>query len=168
MGFFQKIKAGLSKTRNSMMSQVDDAFDSKKVDEELFEELEEILILSDVGIDTSTEICDRLRKKVKEDKIKDAFKAKEAFKQILIELLDCEEPIKLNTKPSVILVVGVNGVGKTTTIGKLANNFKQEGRSVLLAAADTFRAAAIDQLEIWAERCGCRMVRHNEGADPAA
>lgn len=168
MGFFQKIKAGLSKTRNSMMSQVDDAFDSKKVDEELFEELEEILILSDVGIDTSTEICDRLRKKVKEDKIKDAFKAKEAFKQILIEMLDCEEPIKLNTKPAVILVVGVNGVGKTTTIGKLANNFKQEGKSVLLAAADTFRAAAIDQLEIWAERCGCRMVRHNEGADPAA
>ena len=168
MGFFQKIKKGLTKTRRGMMQQVDDAFATKPVDEELFEELEEILILSDVGMETSIEICNRLRARVKSEKIKEASAAKDAFRQILIELLSCDQPMRLETKPSVILVVGVNGVGKTTTIGKLAWNFKQEGKTVLLAAADTFRAAAVDQLAIWAERCDCRMIQHEEGADPAA
>lgn len=168
MGFFQKIKKGLTKTRRGMMQQVDDAFATKPVDEELFEELEEILILSDVGMETSIEICNRLRARVKSEKIKEASAAKDAFRQILIELLSCDQPMRLKTKPSVILVVGVNGVGKTTTIGKLAWNFKQEGKTVLLVAADTFRAAAVDQLAIWAERCDCHMIRHEEGADPAA
>ena len=120
MGFFQKIKKGLTKTRRGMMQQVDDAFATKPVDEELFEELEEILILSDVGMETSIEICNRLRARVKSEKIKEASAAKDAFRQILIELLSCDQPMRLETKPSVILVVGVNGVGKTTTIGKLA------------------------------------------------
>ena len=139
-----------------------------KIDEELFEELEEILVMSDIGVNTSTEICDILRKKIKEQGITDPTVIKNLMKEIIAEMLGEDEGLSLNTQPSVILVIGVNGVGKTTTIGKLAASYKAEGKSVILAAADTFRAAAIDQLDVWAERAGVDIVKHKEGADPAA
>jgi len=169
MGLFGKIKNGLQKTRESMMKQVNGMLGSfKKIDESLFEELEEILIMSDVGVATSQKICDRLRDRVKEKKIDDPTLIKDEMKAIVTEMVTGDEKLHLTTKPSVILVIGVNGVGKTTTIGKLSANLKAEGKKVLLGAADTFRAAAIDQLEIWAERADVDIVKHNEGADPAA
>ena len=169
MGFFNKIAQGLKKTRDSMMGKVDALLNSfTKIDEEFFEELEENLIMADVGAVTSARICDNLRKKVKEQGLSDAAEVKAAMKDIISERLSGDEELNLSTKPTVILVIGVNGVGKTTTIGKLANNLKNEGKKVLLAAADTFRAAAIDQLQIWADRAGVDLVKHDEGSDPAA
>ena len=169
MGFFSKIKEGLKKTRDSIAGKVDVMLGSfTKLDEDLFEELEEILILSDVGVNTAQTICEKLRERVKVKRITDPRLVKQQLKEIVSELLEGENEITIDTVPTVILVVGVNGVGKTTTIGKLAHNFKEEGHSVLLGAADTFRAAAIDQLDVWAKRAGVEMVRHAEGADPAA
>lgn len=152
-----------------MMKQVEGVLGSfRKIDEELFEELEEILIMSDVGVVTSARICDKLRQRVKENKISDPALIKDEMKAIVTEMVTGDETLHLSTKPSVILVIGVNGVGKTTTIGKLAANLKADGKKVILGAADTFRAAAIDQLQIWADRAGVELVRHGEGADPAA
>ena len=169
MGFFNKIAEGLKKTRDSMMGKVDALLNSfTKIDEEFFEELEENLIMADVGAVTSARICENLRKKVKEQGLTDAGDVKAALKEIIAEMLSGDEQLDLSTKPTVILVIGVNGVGKTTTIGKLANNLHQDGKKVLLAAADTFRAAAIDQLQIWADRAQVELVRHEEGSDPAA
>ncbi len=169
MGFFSKIAEGLKKTRDSIAGKVDVMLGSfTKIDEDLFEELEEILILSDVGVQTAQTICEKLRERVKLKRMTDPKLVKAELKEIVAELLEGDNEIIVDTVPTVILVVGVNGVGKTTTIGKLAHNFKEQGHSVLLGAADTFRAAAIDQLDVWAKRAGVDMVRHAEGADPAA
>ncbi len=169
MGLFSKIAEGLKKTRDSIAGKVDVMLGSfTKIDEELFEELEEILILSDVGIQTAQTICEKLRERVKLKRITDPRLVKQELREIVSELLEGENEICVDTVPTVILVVGVNGVGKTTTIGKLAHHFKEAGRSVLLGAADTFRAAAIEQLDVWAKRAGVEMVRHAEGADPSA
>lgn len=169
MGFFNKIAEGLKKTRDSMMGKVDALLNSfTKIDEDFFEELEENLIMADVGAVTSSRICEELRKKVKEKGLSDATEVKAALKEIIAQMLEGDASLDLSTTPSVVLVIGVNGVGKTTTIGKLANNLRKDGKKVLLAAADTFRAAAIDQLQIWADRAGVEMVRHEEGSDPAA
>lgn len=169
MGFFEKIKSGLKKTKDSMMKQVEVLLHSfTKIDENFFEELEETLIMSDVGVQTSGKICEQLRKRVKETGETDSEKIKQMLKEILIGLLGEAEPIDFSKKPTVILVIGVNGVGKTTTIGKLAANLKADGKKVILGAADTFRAAAIGQLDIWAGRAGVDIIKHTEGADPAA
>ena len=169
MGFFNKIAQGLKKTRDSMMGKVDALLNSfTKIDEDFFEELEENLIMADVGAVTAARICDRLRKKVKEEGLAIPDQVRSGLKQIISQMLEGPSELDLSTKPSVILVIGVNGVGKTTTIGKLANNLRQQGKKVLLAAADTFRAAAIDQLQIWADRAQVDLVRHEEGSDPAA
>ena len=169
MGFFNKIAQGLKKTRDSMMGKVDALLNSfTKIDEDFFEELEENLIMADVGAVTAARICDRLRKKVKEEGLASPDQVRSGLKQIISQMLEGPSELDLSTKPSVILVIGVNGVGKTTTIGKLANNLRQQGKQVLLAAADTFRAAAIDQLQIWADRAQVDLVRHEEGSDPAA
>lgn len=169
MGFFSKIAEGLKKTRDSMMGKVDQLLGSfTKVDEELFEELEETLIMADVGTVTSTHICEQLRKKVKEQGVSDASQVRGLLKEIISNMLGGNEPLDLSTKPAIVLVIGVNGVGKTTTIGKLANNLKKDGKKVVLAAADTFRAAAIEQLQIWADRADVDLIKHGEGADPAA
>lgn len=169
MGFFNKIAEGLKKTRDSMMGKVDALLNSfTKIDEEFFEELEENLIMADVGAVTSARICENLRKKVKEKGMTDAGEVKGALKEIIAEMLSGDEALDLSTKPAVILVIGVNGVGKTTTIGKMAAYLRGEGKQVLLAAADTFRAAAADQLAIWADRAGVELIRHEEGSDPAS
>ena len=169
MGFFNKIAQGLKKTRDSMMGKVDALLNSfTKIDEDFFEELEENLIMADVGAVTAARICDRLRKKVKEEGLASPDQVRSGLNQIISQMLEGPSELDLSTKPSVILVIGVNGVGKTTTIGKLANNLRQQGKKVLLAAADTFRAAAIDQLQIWADRAQVELVRHEEGSDPAA
>lgn len=169
MGFFNKIAQGLKKTRDSMMGKVDALLNSfTKIDEDFFEELEENLIMADVGAVTAARICDRLCKKVKEEGLASPDQVRSGLKQIISQMLEGPSELDLSTKPSVILVIGVNGVGKTTTIGKLANNLRQQGKKVLLAAADTFRAAAIDQLQIWADRAQVDLVRHEEGSDPAA
>ena len=169
MGFFNKIAQGLKKTRDSMMGKVDALLNSfTKIDEDFFEELEENLIMADVGAVTAARICDRLRKRVKEEGLASPDQVRSGLKQIISQMLEGPSEMDLSTKPSVILVIGVNGVGKTTTIGKLANNLRQQGKKVLLAAADTFRAAAIDQLQIWADRAQVDLVRHEEGSDPAA
>ena len=169
MGFFSKIKEGLKKTRNSIAESVNSIVNSfTKIDEEFFEELEEILIMSDIGVTTSGEICESLRKKIKETGIKDPNEIKGLLKEIISEMLGEDEGLKLDTKPSVILVIGVNGVGKTTSIGKISAQLKADGKNVVLGAADTFRAAAIDQLGIWAERAGVSMVKSVEGTDPAS
>ncbi len=169
MGFFSKIAEGLKKTRDSMMGKVDVLLNSfTKVDEELFEELEETLIMADVGTVTATHICEELRRRVKEQGIADGAGVRVLMQEIISEMLSGNEELDFSTSPSILLVIGVNGVGKTTTIGKLANNLKKDGKKVLLAAADTFRAAAIDQLEVWAQRADVDLVKHNEGADPAA
>ena len=169
MGFFSKIKEGLKKTRNSIAQGVVSVINSfTKIDEELFEELEEILVMADMGVQTATEICDKLRAKIKEDGIKDPSVIKGMMKDIVIEMLGEDEGLKLDTKPSVILVIGVNGVGKTTSIGKISAQLKKDGKKVVLGAADTFRAAAIDQLAIWAERAEVEMVKSVEGTDPAS
>ncbi|WP_191440529.1 signal recognition particle-docking protein FtsY [Anaerotruncus colihominis] len=169
MGFFGRLAEGLKKTRESMARKVDAIVNSfTKIDEELFEELEETLIMSDVGVATSAEICRRLRAAVKQRGVTDAAEVRELIKEIIADMLAGGEALSISTKPSIVLVIGVNGVGKTTTIGKLAASLKAQGRRVLLGAADTFRAAAIDQLQVWADRAGVEMVRQSEGADPAA
>lgn len=172
MSFFDKIKNALVKTKSSVLGQVDSLVKSfVKIDEDLLEELEEILIMSDMGMTTTSAIMDRLRAQIKEEKIKGPEQVKTALEQIIGDMLDCPEEerrLRLEAKPTVILVVGVNGVGKTTTIAKIANILKQEGKKVILAAADTFRAAAIDQLDIWAQRLEMDIVKHQEGSDPAA
>ena len=169
MGFFDKIKEGLKKTRESISGQINSMLHSfTKIDEELFEELEELLIMGDVGMNTAEKICDEVRKKVREQGIKDPNEVMGVLENVVEEMLSGDEELHLNTKPAVILVIGVNGVGKTTTIGKLASRLKSEGKSVILGAADTFRAAAIEQLEVWAQRANVPMIKHNEGADPAA
>ena len=169
MGFFFFFAEGLKKTRDSMMGKVDALLNSfTKIDEDFFDELEESLIMADVGAVTSARICENLRKKVKEEGLSDPTAVKGALKEIIAQMLAGDEALNLSTKPSIILVIGVNGVGKTTTIGKLAHNLHEDGKKVLLAAADTFRAAAIDQLQIWADRAGVDLVKHGEGSDPAA
>ena len=169
MGIFSKIKAGLQKTRSSIADSVNNIINSfTKIDEEFFEELEEILVLSDIGIRTSTEICDKMRAKIKETGETDTENIKTMMKEIIVDMLGEDEGLSLNTKPSVILVIGVNGVGKTTSIGKIASQLKAEGKKVVLGAADTFRAAAIDQLAVWSERAGVLMVKSVEGTDPAS
>ena len=169
MGLFSKIAQGLKKTRDNMAQQMDSLFKSfKKVDEELFEELEEILIMADVGMLTSERICGELRERVKKQKITDPEEVRGLLREIIAELLEGDQTLHLSSRPSIILVIGVNGVGKTTTIGKLANQLREEGQKVILAAGDTFRAAAGEQLQIWAERSKTEIVRHAEGADPAA
>ena len=169
MGLFKKIKDGLKKTRDSVVGQIDSMLKSfTKIDEELFEELTELLVMGDVGVTTAEQITDELRDRVKKEGIKDPAEIKHLLEEVVADMLRGDEELKINTKPSIILVIGVNGVGKTTTIGKLANNLRNQGKSVLLAAADTFRAAAIEQLEVWADRSGCDIVKQNEGSDPAA
>ena len=169
MGFFSKIKQGLQKTRDSIANGVNSVINSfTKIDEELFEELEETLVMSDIGVTTAGEICEKLRHKIKETGVTDPNKIKGMLKEIIAEMLGESEGLRLETKPSVILVIGVNGVGKTTSIGKLASQLKRDGKTVVLGAADTFRAAAIDQLGIWAERAGVAMVKSLEGTDPAS
>ena len=169
MGFVGRLAEGLKKTRESMARKVDAIVNSfTKIDEELFEELEETLIMSDVGVATSAEICRRLRAAVKQRGVTDAAEVRELIKEIIADMLAGGEALSISTKPSIVLVIGVNGVGKTTTIGKLAASLKAQGKQVLLGAADTFRAAAIDQLQVWADRAGVEMVRQSEGADPAA
>ncbi|MBR6872235.1 MAG: signal recognition particle-docking protein FtsY [Ruminococcus sp.] len=169
MGFFEKLKAGLKKTKDSMMGKIERLLHSfTKIDEDLFEELEETLITSDIGVVTSEKICEELRSRVKAQGVTDPLVVKDLLKEIIAEMLGEEVPLDLSTKPSVILVIGVNGVGKTTTIGKLANQLHNDGKKVIVAAADTFRAAAIDQLEVWTQRAGVDIIKHNEGSDPAS
>ena len=166
MGFFEKIKQGLSKTKKSI-GNIFPAF--RGVDEDFYEELEERMILADVGMDTAVKAVEELRKRVREDKLREAQEVHDALRDILAEMLGVGDmELDLKHKPAVILVIGVNGVGKTTTIGKLANQLSEAGNRVLLCAADTFRAAAADQLEIWAQRAGVELVRQHEGADPAS
>ena len=170
MGFFDKLKQGLSKTKNSFEEKMNNVFSTfRKVDEDLLEELEEILIMSDVGVETSTKIIDNLRDRIKKQKIEDIEAVKQALREEIKEIFDSvDNSLHLDTVPSVILVVGVNGVGKTTSIGKMANRLKQDGKKVVVAAADTFRAAAVEQLEIWASRAGCDIVKRDERIDPAS
>ena len=169
MGFFNKIKTGLAKTRNSLVGSVNNIINSfTKIDEEFIEELEEILIMSDIGVHTAEAICESLRERIKENRITEPSEVKKLLKEILAEMIEGDSSLHLDTVPSVIMVIGVNGVGKTTTIGKLAALLKNEGKNVMLAAADTFRAAAIDQLQLWADRAGVTMVRNVEGTDPAS
>ena len=170
MGFFDKIKAGLTKTRDALSDTLGSVFSGfSEIDDDFYDELEESLILADLGVDTAVKAADRLRKAVKERHLKTTDEAKEALKEILVDMLNVgDTELNLSTTPSVVLVIGVNGVGKTTTIGKIATGLKKQGKNVLLVAGDTFRAAAADQLEIWAERSGSSIVRQHEGADPAS
>ncbi len=169
MGLFEKLAGGLKKTRDSMAKTMDAMFKSfTKIDEELLEELEEILIMSDVGAKTAGDICERLRQRVKEQGITDPGLIMGELQSLITDMLRGDTKLRMNTKPSVVLVIGVNGVGKTTTIGKLSANLRAQGKTVLLGAADTFRAAAIDQLAVWAERADVPLIRHSEGSDPAA
>lgn len=170
MGFFEKLKNGLNKTKTSFDEKMNGIFSNfRKVDEELLEELEEALIMSDVGANTSVTIINNLRNRVKKDNLKDAEKVKQALREEIQAIFDkTDKKLNLETKPSVILVVGVNGVGKTTSIGKIANRLRKDGKKVVVAAADTFRAAAVEQLEIWANRAGCEIVKREEGVDPAS
>ena len=169
MGLFAKIKEGLKKTRENVSTSIDKMIHSfQKIDEELFEELEELLVLGDVGVPTAERICEECRRQVKERKISDPNEIYGLIREITADMMRGGEELDLSTSPSVILVIGVNGVGKTTTIGKLAYRLKSEGKRVILAAADTFRAAAIDQLEVWAQRSGCDIVKQSEGSDPAS
>ena len=170
MGFFDKLKQGLTKTKESINDKINNVFSNfRKVDEELLEELEEALIMSDMGVETSTQIISNLRDKIKKEKIEDSEQVKEALREEIEKILEkCDNSLKLETKPSVILVVGVNGVGKTTSIGKMAARLARDGKKVIVAAADTFRAAAVEQLEIWAQRAGAEVVKRAEGVDPAS
>ena len=169
MGFFDKLKEGLGKTKSSFDEKLNNAFSAfRKVNEELLEELEEILITSDIGLDTSVNIISNLRTRIKKENIKEAEEVKQALREEMEEILNIDNTMHLETKPAVILVVGVNGVGKTTSIGKIANRLKKDGKKIVIAAADTFRAAAVEQLEIWSKRAGCDMVKKEEGADPAS
>ena len=170
MGFFDKLKNGLNKTKSSFDEKINNVFSNfRKVDEDFLDELEEALIMSDIGIETSEKIISNLRNRIKKENIKDEEEVKQALRDEMKKILDVTDvSLHLNTKPSVILVVGVNGVGKTTSIGKIANNLVKSGKKVVVAAADTFRAAAVEQLEIWANRSGSEIVKRDEGADPAS
>ena len=170
MGFFDKLKSGLSKTKTSFDEQINKAFSNfRKVDEDFLDELEELLIMSDIGMDTSVKIIDNLRNKIKLQNVQDEEEVKELLRKEMKTILDeVNQDLHLETKPSVILVVGVNGVGKTTSIGKIANRLVKDGKKVVVAAADTFRAAAVEQLEIWAQRSGSEIVKRDEGVDPAS
>ena len=170
MSFLDKLKLGLGKTKSNINEKFNDVFSNfRKVDEDLLEELEETLIMSDIGMDTSINIIDKLRQRIKKENIKETEEVKLVLKEIIQEIMDeNDKSLNLNTKPSVILVIGVNGVGKTTSIGKIANSLKKQNKKVLMAAADTFRAAAVEQLEIWSERVGCDIVKKGEGSDPAS
>ena len=170
MGFFDKLKKGLGKTKTSFDEKINNVFKSfKKVDEEFLDELEETLVMSDVGMETSVKIVDNLRKRIKKENIKDEEEVKKALREEMIKILDeVDNKLNLETKPSVILVVGVNGVGKTTSIGKIANRLRKDGKKVVIAAADTFRAAAVEQLEIWGQRSGAEIIKRKEGSDPAS
>jgi len=169
MGFFSKLSQSLKKTRSSLSGAIQSMLASfTKIDEDLFEELEEILIMADVGMNTAEKICDRLRERVKNEKVTNPDVIRSMLEQTVAEMMSGAEGMKLTTKPSVILVIGVNGAGKTTTIGKMALRYKAEGRKVILGAADTFRAAAIEQLGVWADRAGVEMIAQKEGSDPAA
>ena len=169
MGVFSKISKGLQKTRLSMAGAIDNMlYGVNEITDEMFDDLEEILVMGDVGVTTATEIVDRLRAKVAKENLRNGEQVRKAIKEIVAELLDGGEQMEMITMPSIILVIGVNGVGKTTTIGKMAAMYKAQGKKVILGAADTFRAAAIDQLQIWADRAGVDIVKHKEGADPAA
>lgn len=169
MGFFEKLKNGLKSTKDALASKITGVINSfTKIDEDFFEELEETLILSDIGAVTSANICEALRKEVKATGTTDPNEVKGLLKKIISGILDGDNELILDTKPTVILVIGVNGAGKTTTIGKLAYNLKNSGKKVVVAAADTFRAAAIEQLEVWTDRAGVDIIKHSEGSDPAA
>ncbi len=170
MGFFDRLKAGLKKTSDAISGQVNEVLGAfVKVDEELFENLEEALVMADIGVETAEYITEELRSRVKSKRITDANEVRAELQNVISDILSEQDTaMKLDTKPSVILVIGVNGVGKTTSIGKLAAHYKAQGKKVLLAAADTFRAAAIDQLDIWANRCGCDIIKHQEQSDPAS
>jgi len=170
MGFFDKLKNGLGKTKQNINDKINNVFANfRKVDEELLDELEEALIMSDIGIETSTKIISELRNRIKKENIQDEEAVKTALREEMVKLLDVgETKLDLSTSPAVILVVGVNGVGKTTSIGKIANNLRKIGKKVVIAAADTFRAAAVEQIEIWADRANCELVKRPEGSDPAS
>ena len=170
MGFFEKIKAGLTKTREALSNTLGGVFSGfSQIDDDFYDELEESLILGDLGVDTALKATQQLRKTVREQRLKTPEEAREALKEILVRMLEIgSQELNLSTTPSVVLVIGVNGVGKTTTIGKLATRLASEGKKVLMVAGDTFRAAAADQLEIWAKRSGADIVRQHEGADPAS
>ena len=169
MGLFSKIKEGLKKTRESFSASLDTMLGSyTEIDESLFEQLEELLVMADTGVPTAERICDEVKKRVKEQRITDPTQIFEMLRTTVAEMIAGDEELHVHTKPSVILVIGVNGVGKTTTIGKIASRLRQERKHVLLAAADTFRAAAIEQLEVWADRSGSDIVKHPEGSDPAS
>lgn len=170
MGFFDKLKHGMNKTKNSFDEKINNIFKSfKKVDEDFLDELEEILIMSDIGMDTSVKIIGNLRQRLKKEKIQEEEEVKQLLREEMQKILDVTDiRLHLDTKPSVILVIGVNGVGKTTSIGKIANRLAKDGKKVVVAAADTFRAAAVEQLEIWAKRAGADIVKREEGVDPAS
>ena len=169
MGFFSKIKDGLKKTKESMVKKMQKVVNSfTKIDEELFEQLEETMIMSDMGVETSVQICEELRKRIKERGITDPSVIMELIQEIVAEMMGDDIELDLSSKPSVIMVIGVNGAGKTTTIGKMCHQFINDGKKVVVAAADTFRAAAIDQLQVWTDRAGADIVKHAEGSDPAS
>lgn len=169
MGFFSKIKDGLKKTKESMVKKMQKVVNSfTKIDEELFEQLEETMIMSDMGVETSVQICEELRKRIKERGITDPSVIMELIQEIIAEMMGVDTELDLSSKPSVIMVIGVNGAGKTTTIGKMCHQFINDGKKVIVAAADTFRAAAIDQLQVWTDRAGADIVKHAEGSDPAS
>ena len=170
MGFFDKLKQGLNKTKTSFDEKINNVFSSfRKVDEEFLDELEEVLVMSDIGMETSIKIISNLRERIKKEKIQDEEEVKQVLREEMQKILDVTDiSLKLSTKPSVILVVGVNGVGKTTSIGKMANRLAKDGKKVVVAAADTFRAAAVEQLEIWSKRAGAEIVKREEGVDPAS
>lgn len=168
MGFFSKISEGLKKTRDSLGQLFDGVFSGGSVNDELFDDLEEALVLGDTGAATAGAICDELRKRVKKEGVTDPGKVREMMAEVIAEMLRGGQELDLESKPAIIMVIGVNGAGKTTTIGKLAKRFEDEGKKVVVAAADTFRAAAIEQLEVWAQRSGAEIIKHSEGSDPAA
>lgn len=168
MGFFSKISEGLKKTRDSLGQLFDGVFSGGSINDELFDDLEEALVLGDTGAATAAAICEELRKRVKKDGVTDPEKVREMLAEVIAEMLRGGQELNLESKPAIIMVIGVNGAGKTTTIGKLAKRFEDEGKKVVVAAADTFRAAAIEQLEVWAQRSGAEIIKHSEGSDPAA
>ncbi len=168
MGFFEKLKQGLKKTKESLFGGLGALFSSSEINDDFYDELEETLILADIGAKTSSDIVEGLRRRVKEQKLTETADVRNVLKEMIGEMLGEDSPLDLSTVPSVILVIGVNGVGKTTAIGKLSHQLKEEGKRVIVAAADTFRAAAIDQLNVWTDRAGVEIIKHNEGSDPAA
>ena len=169
MGLFEKLKNGLKNTKDSLVGKLNELFVSaKKIDGDFFDSLEETLITADLGVETGVEICDRLREQVKAEKLTEPVQVLEAMKKIISEMVSGDNSLKLSAAPSVITMIGVNGAGKTTTVGKLAANLKAQGKKVLVAAADVFRAAAIEQLNVWTDRAGVDIVKREEGSDPAA